>query len=377
MIRFENLFGAQGMQRFLSTILCGFALLLVAASGRCAVASRLRQDGQRQPRSHRREPLEADRRRSSSSAATRRIFAEEVEVFLDEDRAVATGNVTFTQGANRISADRADFNIKTRLGTFYNATGIANVQPPRQRPRPGVVVPPPVAGQENDVYFFGETIEKIGPKKYRITNGGFSTCVQPTPRWDLHAGTVVLNIDHYTMLRQAVLKVKGVPLLYVPVLYYPTKKEGRATGFLMPTYGSSTLRGQQLHNAFFWAIDRSQDATFMHEFFSQVGQGVSGEYRYNFGGGSDGTFNAHFLDQHESTYPQADGTVTTVPASAELRAARRREPDPAGQPARPRERQLLLEHRHEPDLQHEHLQRLQRTTARTAATSSAPGPATA
>ena len=45
-------------------------------------------------------------------------------------------------------------------------------------------------GQEPDVYFYGETIEKVGPKKYRITNGGFTTCVQPTPRWELTSGTV-------------------------------------------------------------------------------------------------------------------------------------------------------------------------------------------
>ena len=109
--------------------------------------------------------------------------------------------------------------------------------------------------------FFGEKIEKIAPKKYRITNGGFSTCMQPTPRWDLHAGTVILNVDHYTVLTNAVLRVKGVPMFYTPILYYPTKRDDRATGFLMPTYGSSSLRGQSIHNGFFWAINRSQDAT--------------------------------------------------------------------------------------------------------------------
>ena len=93
------------------------------------------------------------------------------------------------------------------------------------------------------MYFFGETVEKIGPKKYKITNGGFTTCVQPTPRWDLHADTIILNIDHYTLLRNAVFKVKGVPLLYLPILYYPTKEDDRATGFLLPTYGATTLRG--------------------------------------------------------------------------------------------------------------------------------------
>ena len=204
-----------------------------------------------------------------------KLYADELEYFGDQDRAIATGNVVFTQGNNRIAADRADFNTKTRLGTFYNASGIANVQPTRGRSlSPGAFAPPTPANQDTDVYFFGEVVEKIGAKKYKITNGGFSTCVQPTPRWDLHADTVVLNIDHYTMLRNAIFNVKGVPVLYLPVLYYPTKEEDRATGILIPTYGSSSLRGQAIHNAFFWAINRSQDATFMHDWYSKAGQGV-------------------------------------------------------------------------------------------------------
>jgi LPS-assembly protein len=207
------------------------------------------------------------------------------------------GNVVFRQGTNQISADRAEIDTNTRLGTFYNATGFTTVQPPKQAPRPGAVVPPPVSGQENVVYFFGDTVEKTGPRRYTIKNGGFTTCVQPTPRWNLSADKIVLNVDHYTFLRNAVMTVKGVPMLYLPVLYYPTKKGDRATGFLLPTYGASTLRGQSIHNAFFWAIDRSQDATFLYDWFSKTGQGTGGEYRYNFGGGSDGSIRAYVLNE--------------------------------------------------------------------------------
>src|SRR5439155_1132130 len=240
------------------------------------------------------------------------IYADKAELFYEQDRALLTGNVVFVQGANRIAAERADFNTKTRLGTFYNATGIATVQPQRQTPRPGAVAPPPLAGQETDVYFYGDTVEKVGPKKYRITNGGFTTCVQPTPRWMLTSKTVVLNLDHYTLLRDAVLSVKGVPMFYTPVLYYPTKREDRATGFLLPTYGSSTIRGHSLHNAFFWAIDRSQDATFLHDWFSKTGQGVGSEYRYNFGAGSDGNIRTYLLNE---TLTPADGTTDTASSS--------------------------------------------------------------
>ena len=155
----------------------------------------------------------------------------------------------------------------------------------------------------------------MAPKKYKITKGGFSTCVQPTPRWDMSASTVLLNLDHYTLLKNAVMTVKGVPMLYLPVLYYPTKKGGRATGFLIPTYGSSTLRGQSLHNAFFWAIDRSQDATVAYDWFSKVGQGVGSEYRYNFGAGTDGNIRAYYLDQHATSYALEDGSTSDIPAS--------------------------------------------------------------
>jgi LPS-assembly protein len=238
------------------------------------------------------------------------IYADNAELFEDQDRVIFTGNVVFSQGENRIASDRADFNTKTNLGTFYNAAGIATVKPPKVQARPGALAPPPATTQDTDVYFFGDTVEKVGPKKYRITNGGFTSCVQPTPRWELHAGKVILNVGHYTVLKNAILNVKGVPMLYVPIMAYPTKKEDRATGFLIPTYGSSTLYGQQLHNAFFWAINRSQDATIEHEWFSKVGQGVAGQYRYNLGAGSNGNLTSHYLSQSDATQG-ADATAGT------------------------------------------------------------------
>ena len=61
------------------------------------------------------------------------------------------------------------------------------------------------------------------------------------------------------------LKVKSVPLFYLPAMYYPIQKDDRATGFLMPVYGNIDVRGQSVSNAFFWAINRSQDMTLVHD----------------------------------------------------------------------------------------------------------------
>jgi LPS-assembly protein len=250
------------------------------------------------------------------------IYADDVKVATETNQAVAVGNVVFSQGNSWIAAEHAEFDTATGLGTFYSAAGNATIQPPKNQ-RPGAGAPPQIAGQETDVYFYGDKVEKLGPRKYRITNGGFTTCVQPTPRWQLTSSTVVLNIDHYTMLRNATLNVKGVPLFYTPVLYYPTKRENRSTGILIPTYGTSTLYGSALHNAFFWAINRSQDATFMHDWYASTGQGVGGEYRYNYGNGVDGNFNVHFLDEKGRTFTNDDGSTGVLPPlhSYEIRGA--------------------------------------------------------
>src|SRR6478609_159644 len=65
-----------------------------------------------------------------------KLYADEAELWTEENRVEARGNVLLQQGANRISADRAEFNTKTWIGTFHNATGFVTLRPAKQVPRP-------------------------------------------------------------------------------------------------------------------------------------------------------------------------------------------------------------------------------------------------
>jgi LPS-assembly protein len=247
------------------------------------------------------------------SCGDQTFSADEVELFNDTHRLLASGNVVFTSENNRIAADRLEYNTETRTGTFYNATGTATLK--SQGPvTPGAPpqTPSMFGTAEPDVYFYGKTLQKIGREKYRITRGGFTTCVQPTPRWSLTSGSLLLNLEHYAILTNSLFKVKGVPVLYLPLFYYPVNKEDRATGFLIPTYGSSTIRGQTLSNAFFWAINRSQDATFFHDWYSNTGQGFGTEYRYSAAAGSDGQIRFYNLREHAAEYQGSSGSGSTV-----------------------------------------------------------------
>jgi LPS-assembly protein len=238
--------------------------------------------------------------------STFKFFADEADYYIDENRLVAKGNVVFADANGRIAADEVDFNANDGTGTFKNASGSMAL---------GNAVRSAVfPGQDPDVYFYGEVIEKLGPRKYRLTKGAFTTCVQPAPRWQMTARSATINLDDYAFARSTFLKVKGFPVLYLPAIYYPIQDDDRATGFLMPTYGTSTIRGQAVTNGFFWAIGRSQDATFVHDWYTRSGQGAGGEYRYVSDSQSQGNIRAYAFSRQAISFTQ-NGTVQTLPAN--------------------------------------------------------------
>lgn len=237
------------------------------------------------------------------------LFADQAEVFSDTDRLLASGNVLFVSNTNRISAERLEFNTRTKTGTFFTASGIANIE--------NRGIDRSLFGtQEPDAYFWGQTIEKLGPKTYRVTRGGFTTCVQPTPRWELVSGSATITLEKHAVMTNTLLMVKGVPMFYLPVMYYPINKDDRATGFLIPVYGSSTLRGQSITVPFFWAINRSQDATLEYDYFSKTGQAYGGEYRYVQAPGSQGSLRTQYISEHSAEYTNTDGSIRTVPGQS-------------------------------------------------------------
>jgi LPS-assembly protein len=250
------------------------------------------------------EKIDADRVRlmrevecnGSGANDGQQIFADDLIWNVTSGELEATGNVLMVSPTARLAAERVVFNTKNGLGTFHTASGSASLgeRVDEIRSMFGTLEP--------DVYFYGETIEKIGENRYRITRGSFTTCVQPTPRWDVVSGSATIQLEDYAILRNAVLRVKDVPVFYLPVMYYPIQSDDRATGFLLPTYGRSTYRGQSISNAFFWAINRSQDATLFHDWFLSRGQGAGAEYRYAASPVSSGSADAYWLN--ESTPPE-------------------------------------------------------------------------
>ena len=172
-------------------------------------------------------------------------------------------------------SERVVFNTRTGLGTFYTASGLASLgeRAAQDKSMFGTLEP--------DVYFYGRDDRE---NRARIATGSPRAASPPAcsrrRAGRSSAAATTINLEDYAILRNAVMRVKDVPVFYLPIMYYPIQSDDRATGFLLPTYGRSTYRGQSLSNAFFWAINRSQDLTLMHDWFTKTGQGSGAEYRY-------------------------------------------------------------------------------------------------
>ena len=191
---------------------------------------------------------------------TTRVQADRIEIREDELAIVAEGNVVFERGNEKVVAESLTANLNARSAKFVNARG--------------------VLGQ--DFHFVAETMEEIGNGEVIIERGAFTTCSQPTPRWNFTATRAVVRPQERVWLRNVSFRVKNVPFLYLPFMYYPLRKnqDERKTGFLMPRYSNSDVRGHLVSQSFYWAINRSMDATLSVDYYTKAGAGYGVEYRH-------------------------------------------------------------------------------------------------
>ncbi len=103
------------------------------------------------------------------------------------------------------------------------------------------------------------------------------------PLWQLKAVKVFHDKSQQTVeYTDAWLEVAGIPVLYTPYLSHPDPTVKRKSGFLVPTFGSSTQLGATIKTPYFWNISPQNDLTVTPAYYGDQGAGLSGEYRHLF-----------------------------------------------------------------------------------------------
>ena len=199
------------------------------------------------------------------------LFADRVEYDTATKDVLAEGNVVIQSGGEVIRAERVRYSLESGRGTVERASGL--------------VAP--------SVLFDAEILERRQADLFSLKKAHVTACTQPNPRWSFGVSKANLKQGDYIEMWDAVVRVKSVPLFYLPYLRYPLKE--RATGFLLPRIGFAGEKGFSLSQSFYWAMAPNMDATLGVDFYLARGTGAGLEYRYMFPGGTKGELNLYYF----------------------------------------------------------------------------------
>lgn len=125
-----------------------------------------------------------------------------------------------------------------------------------------------------------ERIDFEGENQIRIKSGTYTTCKPGDDGWHVAASDLKLDYDREVAEgTDGKVYFLGVPILYSPWLSFSLNNE-RKSGFLSPTFGSTSQSGLELTLPYYWNIAPDMDATISPRVLSKRGTQLNTEFRY-------------------------------------------------------------------------------------------------
>src|SRR5262245_27583824 len=194
---------------------------------------------------------------------TYRLQADKVTVYEAENRVVAEGSVVFDQAdQQRITGSRGEWNYRTKTGYFVDSTGFTNQTQDGTR-----------------IYFTADRVERVSLDTIVATNVQVTACDEDVPKWSFHAAKARIKTGDRVRVYSPKLRLKDIPVFYLPYASVSIKPRDRASGFLTPTFGGSGAKGARLSTAYYQTLGRSADFTFRSDIYKQRGLGFGCDLR--------------------------------------------------------------------------------------------------
>jgi LPS-assembly protein len=175
---------------------------------------------------------------------------------------VAEGDVYFSQQGQTLVGDKIELNLKSGRGAVYGATGFTDRTPDGTR-----------------LVIDATRVDRTGEDTFRLENAMITACQERIPKWSFTAKRARVRIDKRATVYNAFLRVKNVPILFVPYASIPITKRDRASGFLLPSSGSSTIKGRTFHVGYFQTLGQSADILFRTDVYTKRAIGTGFDFR--------------------------------------------------------------------------------------------------
>jgi LPS-assembly protein len=170
----------------------------------------------------------------------------------------AGNHIKFDRGEEHLEADHVTVNVETKAGDFTNVTGEVG---------PGFFITAQEAHRTVD-------------GQYQLKNATVTTCCDlPRPGWTLALASATVDPNKRLTGKGSVFRLENIPVFYMPYVAVPSSDRSRSSGFLFPSGSGSNTKGRSLRESFYWAINRSADATFTGEYFTKRGPAGAIDFR--------------------------------------------------------------------------------------------------
>jgi LPS-assembly protein len=185
----------------------------------------------------------------------------------------AKGHVSLNGGRRDIhlNANEGTYNIHSQTGKFYDVRGSTGA---RFKGRSVTLT------SSSPISFTGKMVEQTGPETYVLHHGSVTSCELPRPKWTFNAEKIILKVGNSAHIYNTTFRLKGVPVFFLPYASPPVERLGRQSGFLIPNFGTSNTKGTVIGDSFYWAINRSMDATVGGAYLSKRGWALQENYRF-------------------------------------------------------------------------------------------------
>jgi LPS-assembly protein len=222
------------------------------------------------------------------------VQANEVDYDYNNSRVSAVGNVQLFYNGTSVEADKVIYDQKTkrlhaegniRLTDVDGKITYASILDLSDDYRDGFVDSLRVDTADS-THMAASRADRSSGNYTVFENGVYTACApckddpQKPPLWQVKGMRIIHDqINKMLYFENAQLEFFGVPLAYIPYFSAPDPTVKRKTGFLMPSYTTSSTYGFGVETPFYWAIAPDYDLTVNPRFTTQQGVLFQGEFR--------------------------------------------------------------------------------------------------
>jgi len=211
------------------------------------------------------------------------ITADFIEYDQISEELYAKGQITITTPNLELKGTELEMSLAENTGSIANGSFVANINESMslEKADDGSTITKVKTSKFNSK--LRGTATKIfleGEDKKKLEFAKITTCEAGQNEWFISSEETVIDQSSGNIkAKDAVLSLRGIPIMYSPYVDFSLTSQ-RRSGWLLPTAGSTTTSGFEMSIPYYFNLSPTYDATLTTRNMAKRGLQFDGEFRY-------------------------------------------------------------------------------------------------